>query len=153
MGRTTTPKYAVSLFVPGFNYTPMAWRVATRGRARGYGMPTDANLAKWIKDFEEDCRTGANKHLGEQTVERAVIIRQSDRKVVASYLRTPLPTNDQTRLIERIGSNPAYARIHCEPQANGNIIVQCYGADGKLLQNTIAYRHPTTRELRDGETS
>lgn len=151
MSRTTTPKYAVTIYVPGYTYTAMAWRVTSRGRTPGYGMPTDANLAKWVSDFEEDTRTGANKHLGPQTVERAVIVNQLTRKIVASYLRTKIPTNDQTRLIERIGANPLFTRIHCEPQANGDIIVRCYGADGMIASMTTVYRHPTTCELRDEE--
>lgn len=85
MGRTTTPTYRVEIFVFGYHYSPMAWSVRARGKIPGFGQPTDANLAKYVSDFEEDCETGANKHLGTQIVRSAKIVKQSTDEIVATY--------------------------------------------------------------------
>jgi hypothetical protein len=79
------PGYACRLYVPGYLYSPMIWRVKRRGKTPGYGQPTDANLAKYIADFEQDCLTGVNQHLGAQKVKRATIINQTTGDVVARY--------------------------------------------------------------------
>jgi len=80
MGRSTTPTYVVHLTVPGFHYTPAAWRVKQAGR------PTDANLAAYVKAFEASTEPGGvNAHLGPQTVRSAQVVRQATGEQVASY--------------------------------------------------------------------
>lgn len=82
---SSTPTYRVHIYVDGYHYSPMAWRVRRVGKIPGSGAPTDANLAKYVSDFEEDCETGANKHLGTQIVRSAKIVNQNTAKTVATY--------------------------------------------------------------------
>ena len=37
------PAYSCRLYVPGYSYSPMIWRVNRRGKTIGFGQPTDAN--------------------------------------------------------------------------------------------------------------
>ena len=85
MGRSYTPRYAVHTYVRGFQITPSAWRVRSRGQIPGDGQPTDENLARYVKSFEESSRTGVNKHLGGMIVTKAMIVDQQTDITVAQY--------------------------------------------------------------------
>lgn len=87
MPRDRTPIYVVKLFVPGYSYSPMEWRVNRRGKIPGSGRPTNDNLATYVREFEEDCLTGVNQHLGPQTVRRATITNQETGNLVATYIQ------------------------------------------------------------------
>lgn len=89
MSSTRTPAYA--LYLTGSNprqiYTGMAWETRDRPGARGYGAPTDANLAAFVETFEAATQPGgANAHLGADTIHIASIVHQATGKVVATYL-------------------------------------------------------------------
>lgn len=75
-----TPTFTIKLSVPGFAYSPAAWPTKHCGR------PNDKTLAQYVADFEQDCLTGANRHLGAQTVSYASVTRQSTGEVVARYV-------------------------------------------------------------------
>jgi hypothetical protein len=81
MGRTVTSKYAVSITVPGYSYGLASWRCQQSGR------PTDANLARYVAEFEASTRPdGCNAHLGEQHVTSAhVKINNYNGAVIARY--------------------------------------------------------------------
>jgi hypothetical protein len=85
MGRTVTSKYAVRITVPGYNYSPMSWQY------RRYGRPTDASLARYVRDFEASTLPGgSNAHLGEQHVSSAYIrVNEHAGTVVATYKAAP----------------------------------------------------------------
>jgi hypothetical protein len=80
MGRTITPTYAVHLFVPGTSITPAAWDVRRNGR------PTDANLTRYVRAFEQSTLPGGpNAHLGPMRVLRARVRHQRSGEFVAEY--------------------------------------------------------------------
>ena len=82
MERTATSKYAVSITVPGYQYSLASWRCNESGR------PTDANLARYVAAFEASTRPGGcNAHLGEQHVSSASVRVNSGTNgaVVARY--------------------------------------------------------------------
>lgn len=88
MGRSIAIKFTVQLFVPGVYQTPSEWRTRSRldGRLPAHGKPTTANLAAYVRKFEDSTRSGGcNEHLGFQKVARAEIIDQELSKVVATY--------------------------------------------------------------------
>ncbi len=87
MGRSYTPTFKLSIATTEHYCTPSAWDVRARHGCRGNGQPTDANLEKWVKEFEQSCIDGANKHLGPMTIVLARITRQSTGKIMASYVR------------------------------------------------------------------
>lgn len=83
MGRSTTPAYRYEMVTTGGSQTPGAWYV---GRRCGHGSPTNVNLTKYVKAFEESTKQGGvNAHLGTTVVFSAKIIRQSTQEVVATY--------------------------------------------------------------------
>lgn len=83
---TTTPTYTVTLRVPGFYFTPAAWRVTSRTQIPADGRPTEANLARYVDSFEASTRLGgANAHLGATRVARAFITDQRTGHKVAEY--------------------------------------------------------------------
>jgi hypothetical protein len=89
MGRSIAVTYTVHLYVAGQFYTPSEWRVRSRNNGPSYGKPTAANLANYVKTFEESTHgEGCNKHLGVQKVLRAEIIHQPTRTLVATYAAT-----------------------------------------------------------------
>ena len=64
MGTSRTPKYIVQLHTPGFYNTPSEWSVRGLYGGKGCGKPTDANLAKYVEQFEKSMLPGgANDHL------------------------------------------------------------------------------------------
>lgn len=82
MGRTTTPTFRLEMqdANPYHNYSGQRWDTKNAGR------PNDANLAKDIAHFEASTREGGcNAHLGEITITKATVIRQSNNEVVATY--------------------------------------------------------------------
>ena len=87
MGRSVTPTFRLELTVPGHMLTPMGWSVRKQYGIPGNGQPTIKNLAKWVADFEQSCRDGANKHIGPLQVYHAQIVRQSTGKVMAIWSR------------------------------------------------------------------
>jgi hypothetical protein len=89
-------RYQVQLYSAGHMYTPAAWDVrfpygpvksGEFAGKTGLGKPTDANLAKYVKDFESGTQPGQpNDHLGVTKITRAEIIDNNDsKKVVATY--------------------------------------------------------------------
>jgi len=59
MGRTTTPKYSVTVSDGRYAWTPMGWD------GRRYGTPTDASLARYVADMNASFAPGgSNAHLG-----------------------------------------------------------------------------------------
>jgi len=87
MGRSTTPAYRVELHAAECGLTPMAWNVRDHYQVKGYGKPTPANLATFVKGLEDSFTpSGVNGHIGHPlTVQSARIIRQSTGEVVARY--------------------------------------------------------------------
>ena len=98
MGRTVTPKYrleyrGVALLLSdagpvarGDEWgSTSAWTVRERYGRPGDGVPSDANLAKFVQVFEESCRTGSNRHISETRILFAEIIEQATGDVKASY--------------------------------------------------------------------
>ena len=68
MGKTITPKYIVKLETPGWNTTASEWRVKGGPNSVGYGKPTDANLAEYVRKFSESMLPGGcNEHLQAQS--------------------------------------------------------------------------------------
>ncbi len=60
-GRSSTPKYVVDWRIkdPKWSATSTAWKV------KDYGKPTEANLAKYAKRYNESIKPGGvNDHLG-----------------------------------------------------------------------------------------
>jgi hypothetical protein len=83
MGRSYTPKYRVKVTAVGAHLTDFIWN-------REYGRVGEANLKKFVAAYNESFEPGGcNFHGdGETTVIRitaAVIIRQSDDEVIATY--------------------------------------------------------------------
>jgi hypothetical protein len=93
MARDTTPAYVVEVSTPGYRWTPAEWRVRTRGQLPGYGKPTDANLAAFVRRFEESSRPGGvNAHLGATRVASAQVRRNTfGGDTVATYQADPEP--------------------------------------------------------------
>lgn len=93
MPRDTTPAYVVEVTTPAHRWTPAEWRARKRGPLPGYGQPTDANLARYVKAFEDSTKPGGvNAHLGETRVTRASIRRNTPgADPVASYTAPPAP--------------------------------------------------------------
>lgn len=90
MGRSTTPTFRLDIVLSsGHIATPSTWRVKRQYKLSGYGKPTSDNLKKWVRAFEESTRTGANKHLGPETILYAKISRNcSGGEVMAEYAHT-----------------------------------------------------------------
>lgn len=66
--------------------TPAEWRVKSRGQVPGYGKPTDENLAKHVKVFEESTRPGGcNEHCGPMVVMNARVVDQDTGATLATY--------------------------------------------------------------------
>jgi len=107
--------------------TRSPWHIKLRGQ------PTEENLRRML----ERPIFGA--------VDRAVIFDSATNKVRATYLRTTIPTDDQTRLIERIGARPGVTAIVCTPQVNGDVDVLYRCLDESF--NTTVKRHPTVKEM------
>jgi len=60
-GRSTTPKYVVDVKLksPKWSSTPSAWE------SKQAGKPTEQNLAKWVKMYNDSIKPGGvNDHLG-----------------------------------------------------------------------------------------
>lgn len=77
-------KYQVTVEAPGLaQYTAYSWNCRRDGR------PTEANLRRHIKSFEDATKPGGvNAHLGEVTVLRAEIrLNDGSGKIVAEYKR------------------------------------------------------------------
>jgi hypothetical protein len=87
MPRDTTPTYVVEIRTTGHGWTPAPWHCGRNGR------PTEANLALYVGDLEKSTAPGGcNAHLGETTVTRAWIRRNSiGGATVASYAAAPAP--------------------------------------------------------------
>lgn len=84
MGRVTTPTFFVRMVVSRGSLTPEAWRTNL------YGKPTEANLAKFVRELEASFEPGgANDHIQPMKVLSAQILRSADRCVVASMEATP----------------------------------------------------------------
>jgi hypothetical protein len=84
MGRTITPKYALTVKVEsGRYYTPMAWTVREDGPA------TVAGLSRWIEAFEAStAQGGANAHLGVERITSArITLNVSGGEIVAQVAR------------------------------------------------------------------
>ena len=89
MGKSTTWPYRLEIkCVSRKHYTPMEWRCRMSRFAPGFGMPTAANIDKWVTVFEESMRTGPNKHLGLDQVVTAQIVDQRTGDVVATWDRS-----------------------------------------------------------------
>jgi hypothetical protein len=106
-------------------------------RTRGFdktGPATDAGLKEWVESM-------VSRRL---SLERAVIIeRKNPRNVKATYLRDPMPTETQNRVMERILSKPGVKGATIEPQANGDLRLTIWGN----YPDTTIFRHPTIEEL------
>lgn len=88
MGRSTTPAYRVEFETAApIALTPMAWRVRDDGLAKGFGKPTDANLATFVEDLNASFDPGGvNEHVGQDAkATGARIVRQRDDQVVATW--------------------------------------------------------------------
>lgn len=92
MGRSVAIRYTVEMVIQDgagklYRCTPAEWRTRQRyAQLPGYGMPTEDNLAKYVRGFEETTQQkGANAHLGPQKVLHATIVDQRDRAVIARY--------------------------------------------------------------------
>ena len=125
------------------------WRVQSSplsGHHRD-GPATDEGLRAWCEAWSDPDRA----------IERAVIVRPGpvvsdgfqfhSERVVATYIRSTQPTNDQTRLIERIGSRPGVTAIMCDPQANGDVQIRVTRSANRGYSDTTIKRHPTLKEL------
>lgn len=122
------------------------WRVrATVGLIWRDGPATDAQLRLWAHEHRFVKEVAS--YTDTRQVERAIIVRRQAGKprVVARYLRSTEPTEDQQRLIERIIANPRITFCGCDPQPNGDVYLTIVGRP-----NTIVFRHPTEKELLYG---
>ena len=83
MGHTTTTKYQVRLYVPGYNYSPASWNCRRDGR------PTGDNLREYVLNFEASTQPGGvNAHLGVNEVESArITLNEYMGATVAEYRR------------------------------------------------------------------
>ena len=127
------------------------------------GPATDQRLALWADHnfYAED--TGTRTH----RVERAIIVKRVKRgrqligidwqhrrlygehvaaHVVAKYLRSHLPTDDQERIVNYLLNKTGVTNMVCKPQPNGDVICQQYGLSPTPPEITI-FRHPTIKEL------
>lgn len=94
-GRDREIRYQVQIYSAGHRYTPAAWDVrfpygpvksGEFAGKTGLGKPTDANLAKYVKDFESGTQPGGpNDHLGVVKVTAAEITDTRTREIVARY--------------------------------------------------------------------
>ncbi len=95
--RDYTPRYAVYMWAAGRGYTPAGWEIKHRyGAMKGQiaaGKPTNENLAKYIKDYEDSTEAGGvNDHIGKSrggrdVIDRAEIKDQQTGDIVATYRR------------------------------------------------------------------
>ena len=89
MGRSIAIKYTVQVIVRGVQNTPSEWRTRSRlnGVVPAHGAPTAANLAAYVRKYEESTLPGGcNAHLGVTKVARAVIVNQQTRETIANYV-------------------------------------------------------------------
>jgi hypothetical protein len=92
MGRSLSIKYLLNLTLieaetgKAKSATPQQWRVKGRNNAPGFGKPSEANLAVWIKGFEDSTKAGGvNAHLGVLQVTGACIVDQDSGAEIASF--------------------------------------------------------------------
>lgn len=90
MGRSTTPRYVLSVVTTRFgsSHSRMEWRIGSRNGIRGYGNPTMKNIDRWVTEFERSMVAGPNKHLGVYSVISAKIVNQFTGETVADWERT-----------------------------------------------------------------
>lgn len=88
MGRSTTPTFRIDLTVRhaknevAVAWTSQSWSVAFAGR------PTAENLQRWVGRTEGSTSPGGcNEHLGVTIIKTAVVTRQKDSVVVATFER------------------------------------------------------------------
>ena len=86
MGRTLTAKYQIRLNTVGPALMPMSWNCRTTGR------PTEANIRKFVKGWEDSTLPGGvNAHLGVDVVLSAkILLNDGSGTVVAEYKREPI---------------------------------------------------------------
>ena len=89
MGRTTTPKYAVHVRTSdGSHMTPIAWRVRAQYGRPGDGMPTEANLAKWVAGYNASFEPGG---VNEAVGCRIVVAELRENKFAGAVLAMVAP--------------------------------------------------------------
>jgi hypothetical protein len=76
MGRSSTPKYVVEFTTGNGKQRTQEWRVRTSYRGKGYGMPTEANLEKYVLVYNASVETGGcNAHLGPKAKATTAVIK------------------------------------------------------------------------------
>jgi hypothetical protein len=103
-------------------------------RIKAHGQPTDDSLRRYLRKLTVFA-----------SVERAVVYDRQTLRAQAMYLRSVIPTNDQERLIERIGAREGVTAIICDPQASGDVLVVYKHHD--WTYDTVIHRHPTVKEM------
>lgn len=75
-------------------YSPMQWRVRGEAFNPGHGLPTIANVDRWVTDFEQSRIDGANKHLGFATVVLAEVVERGSGRIVCTWRRRSVRPNE-----------------------------------------------------------
>jgi len=72
--------------MPDTRTTPCEWKVKQSGK------PTQDNITKWVKDFEDSLRpNGINDHLGIFSITQAWVVDQRNNEIVCRWKRPPSP--------------------------------------------------------------
>ncbi len=86
MGTTRSIPLVVTMVLDRGMATPAEWRTRARGSAPSFGKPTAANLAAYVKAFEDSTAPdGCNAHIGPRRVISAKIVRQATHEILATY--------------------------------------------------------------------
>jgi hypothetical protein len=117
---------------------------------------TSEALAEQCERYNRDLAGRSNVLMRYPLMERAVLTKfvqlhgpswGFSRVIVARWLRSTIPTEDQEREIKRIADRPGVAYVNAEQLDNGDVLVSVNG----LRQTTSIKRHPTVKELIYGD--